>query len=937
MARRIPEWKHIALSSIGGKTTDAARSKGGKRLAWKIAWDARDKRVFHIDLAPLEQTLQATGWSRGKIVSLKRLFHKANSLTALIDQDYRAASTIRESRGYYGVDYTIEAFQTLEVLAGHPFLFNEEGGRVEVAADEPRLMATEESGYYHLRLVPFPENGNQRYIVHEDGPNCLRVTRFEERHVKIAKMLGENGIFLPERVKDTLSQTLGNLASVVTIHSNIKGAVEGVQQVKADTRLYVQIQSMEEGLDVEVAVRPLGPNGAPCRPGVGGSCIFGLADSRRVYAKRDLDAEKDAFMLTLRSCPALIDAEQTSDKRWRLKTPELALEFLAQVQELGDLVVTEWPKGQTMRVGPPITMSSLRVTARGVQDWFALSGQVRIDESLVLSIKDLMGLLKVGHGRFLPLGDGRFAALTKEFHRRLEELAALGDLKEDEARVSPLAVELLTYFAEAAGSFEGDAEWERQKARVTKAVGIAPPSTFKGQLRRYQLEGFQWMSRLALWGVGACLADDMGLGKTIQVLALLVARGSGGPALVAAPTSVCSNWISEAHRFSPTLTLKELRYSDRKKMLEELGQFDVVVTTYGLLQNEIERLSTVRWHTIVLDEAQAIKNMDAKRSAAAMKLSGDFRVATTGTPLENHLNELWNLFRFLNPNYLGSFKRFNQRFAAPIERDGDKATQGRLKRAIQPFILRRTKEQVLEELPPKTEITLRVELREEEQAFYELLRRNAVKELSAADDKDRRFKIFAQLMRLRRACCNVQLTMPEAKKLPSAKLEAFAEILEDLRENGHKALVFSQFVDHLTIIRRFLDEKGVAYQYLDGSTPPQERIRRVAAFQAGEGDCFLISLKAGGMGLNLTAADYVVHMDPWWNPAVEAQASDRAHRMGQKRPVTVYRIVAKGTVEEKIVDLHVRKRDLAENLLDEAGTPPPFSAEEMLALIREVR
>jgi SNF2 family DNA or RNA helicase len=326
-----------------------------------------------------------------------------------------------------------------------------------------------------------------------------------------------------------------------------------------------------------------------------------------------------------------------------------------------------------------------------------------------------------------------------------------------------------------------------------------------------------------------------------------------------------------------------------------------------------------------------------------MKLLGDFRMVTTGTPIENHLGELWNLFRFLNPHFLGSFDGFNRRFAIPIERDNDKEARLRLKKVIQPFILRRNKEQVLEELPPKTEIVLRVEMKEEEQAFYEALRRSSVEKLSIDQATDQRFQIFAELMRLRRACCNVTLALPEAERdalfdqFPSAKLEAFSEILEELRENGHKALVFSQFVDHLSILRKYLDGKKITYQYLDGSTPPQERTKRVAAFQAGEGDCFLISLKAGGTGLNLTAADYVIHMDPWWNPALEEQASDRAHRIGQDRPVTVYRIVAKDTIEEKIVDLHTWKRDLAESLLDESGAPLRLSAEEMLALIKEAR
>jgi superfamily II DNA or RNA helicase len=943
------EWERSlsALSGIGVKG-GAAVPKGSKRFAWEIGWRSADKVPTYIQLTPVEQTLQTSGWSKGKSVALKRLYSKAGTIPGMTDQDYRAAAAVREESCYHGVQYYLDVPQALEALAGHPYLFrDEDGNRIEIVTDEPQLAAVEGDGSYHLKLSPFPKGDSApQRIIREDGPNCLRVTRFEERHVKIAEILGEKGLRVPNRAKETLLKTLGSLASVVTVHSDIEGVEANALQVEVDSRIYVQIQPLDEGLDVDMVVRPLGSNSIPCRPGVGGNNIFGLADSKRVQARRELEREKDALMLAVRSCPSLVDAEQIADERWHLQTPELALEFLVQVQELGDTVVVEWPKGQTMRVRSQVSASSMSVAVRSAQDWFAFSGELTVDERLVLGMKDLMELLKAGHGRFLPIGDGQFIALTKEFRRRLEALAALGDLKGNELRVSPLSVGMLMPLADEAGSFKGSAEWELQRARIAEAADLNPslPSTFKGELRNYQIEGYQWLSRLAHWGAGACLADDMGLGKTIQALALLVARGNGGPALVVAPTSVCSNWIAEAHRFAPTLDMKELRYGDREKTLEDLQPFHVVVATYGLLQNEIELLSAVNWHTIVLDEAQAIKNMGTKRSAAAMKLTGDFRMVTTGTPIENHLSELWNLFRFLNPHFLGSFEGFNRRFAIPIERDDNKEARSRLKKVIQPFILRRNKEQVLEELPAKTEITLRVEMKEEEQAFYEALRRSSVEKLSSGEAADKRFQIFAELMRLRRACCNVALVMPEedwgksgSEKFPSAKLEAFSEILEELRENGHKALVFSQFVDHLSILRKYLDREKIPYQYLDGATPPQERTKRVAAFQAGEGDCFLISLKAGGTGLNLTAADYVIHMDPWWNPALEEQASDRAHRIGQDRPVTVYRIVAKDTIEEKIVDLHTWKRDLAESLLDESEAPLRLSAEEMLELIKEAR
>jgi SNF2 family DNA or RNA helicase len=319
-----------------------------------------------------------------------------------------------------------------------------------------------------------------------------------------------------------------------------------------------------------------------------------------------------------------------------------------------------------------------------------------------------------------------------------------------------------------------------------------------------------------------------------------------------------------------------------------------------------------------------------------MHLQGQFKLLTTGTPIENHLAELWNLFRFINPGLLGSLESFNQRFAIPIERYQDRQARNKLKKLIQPFLLRRTKNQVLEQLPSRTEIALHVDLSQAEMAFYEALRQQALSKLTALDapSGQKHLQILAEIMKLRRACCHTRLVMPDSQ-LPSAKLQVFGEVLDELLDNKHKALVFSQFVDHLRLIRDYLDEHGIHYQYLDGSTPTGQRKKRVDAFQAGAGDVFLISLKAGGTGLNLTAADYVIHMDPWWNPAVEDQASDRVHRIGQQRPVTIYRLVAKDTIEEKIVDLHQHKRDLADSLLEGADLTGKMSADELLRLLSE--
>jgi SNF2 family DNA or RNA helicase len=505
----------------------------------------------------------------------------------------------------------------------------------------------------------------------------------------------------------------------------------------------------------------------------------------------------------------------------------------------------------------------------------------------------------------------------------------------------PLAAIGLEPWKAEVGGFQADAAFNAQIERLRRIETYQPaiPSTLQATLRPYQADGFTWLARLAEWGVGACLADDMGLGKTVEALALILHRASQGPTLVAAPTSVCANWVCEAQRFAPTLRPVRFGISDlgrRDNVLKALGPFDLVICSYTLLQQEAKALHDVTFATIVLDEAQMIKNAATKRSSAAMTLNGGFRMICTGTPIENRLAELWNLFRFINPGLLGSEERFRDRFVRPIETEHDSHASHILKSLVQPFILRRTKSQVLEDLPPRTELMRMVELSPQERALHESLRQRALERLEGTRDIDKgqaHIQVLAELMKLRRCCCNPRLIVPDCG-LKGSKLEAFAELVDELIENQHKALVFSQFVGHLTLLREHLDERKIRYQYLDGQTPPKTRQRRIEAFQNGEGDLFLISLKAGGLGLNLTAADYVIHMDPWWNPAVEDQASDRAHRIGQTRPVTIYRLVTADTIEEKIVQLHHQKRDLADSLLEGTDAAHTLTADELIELIR---
>jgi SNF2 family DNA or RNA helicase len=427
----------------------------------------------------------------------------------------------------------------------------------------------------------------------------------------------------------------------------------------------------------------------------------------------------------------------------------------------------------------------------------------------------------------------------------------------------------------------------------------------------------------------------MGLGKTVQALALLLARAKDGPALVVAPTSVCRTWQDEARRFAPTLTLHVLANApDRAACIAGLGKGDVLLASYGLLGTCAEALGGRRFATAVFDEAHALKNAETRRAAGARSVVADAIVGLTGTPLENHLGELHSLFDVLTPGLLGTRERFERAFAAPIGR-GDKRASAQLRALVRPFLLRRTKAQVLDELPEKTEVTRLIAPSDEERAFYEALRRRAVarvKDAATTKGGQARILVLAEITKLRRAAVDPRLVGGE--EAPSgSKLEALGELVRELREEGHRALVFSQFLEVLDRARAKLEAEGARCVRLDGTMSADARAAAVDVFQSGQADVFLLSLRAGGVGMNLTAADYVVHLDPWWNPAVEDQATDRAHRIGQTRAVTVVRLVTEGTIEEKVLRLHAEKRALYADAIGGLEGASKVDLSEMVGLL----
>ncbi|MES3025009.1 MAG: DEAD/DEAH box helicase [Pseudomonadota bacterium] len=915
------------------------------RLIWLIKFDPN----YGVqDLEPREQKRDAQGgWSKGRAMGLKRLSEDAAELDFLSAQDVAVAATLKAWKYYSssGARYEFDVDKAVATLIGHPLLFwaDAPGTRVELLPGEPELLVKARAGQVTISMQPPVTEDTDDTCVTRETPTRLRVVQIREEHRRIGAIVG-NGLVVPLHAEKQVLKAISAISSIVTVQSDIGGSAVDIAQVEADARLHVHLLPYQQGLKMQVLVRPLPDAGAYYPPGSGAESVIADVGGARIEARRSLNAEREAERALVAACHALEQAEAEHGE-WLLGHPVQCLELLAELQELDPAkVLVAWPEGESFRVSKRVDSKSVRLKIKRDKDWFAASGEVQIDEEKVMDLRHLLDAIKDSKGRFVALGDNQFLALSSELHKRLMDLSAFGDAHADGVRVHHLASFALEELAADVGGVKADKVWKEHLARLADTAAFTPqlPSTLQAELRDYQVDGFAWLARLAHWGVGACLADDMGLGKTLQALALILSRAPQGPTLVVAPTSVCMNWVSETARFAPTLNVKLFGPGDRVQMLEDVQPFDLVICSYGLLQLEAAQFAKVNWNVIVLDEAQAIKNNLTKRSQAVMALQGRFRMVATGTPLENHLGELWNLFRFINPGLLGTSDQFNLRFAGPIERAQDKLAEAgaraRLRRLIQPFILRRTKRQVLSELPSRTEIVLPVELTAEETALYESLRRDALDKLASleAPASQKSIQILAEMMKLRRACCNPNLVAPELG-LQSSKLTVFARLLDDLLENRHKVLVFSQFVDHLSLIRKHLDARGIAYQYLDGSTPMQERKKRVDAFQAGQGDVFLISLKAGGVGINLTAADYVIHMDPWWNPAVEDQASDRAHRMGQLRPVTIYRLVSRHTIEEGIVDLHKHKRDLADSLLEGSDMAARMSPQDMLKMLVEGR
>ncbi|MDL5383840.1 DEAD/DEAH box helicase [Aeromonas hydrophila] len=873
------------------------RASGVRKPQERLVW------LLHAEGPELECKIQKQStkgeWTAGRRVDPTLLSTQYANL--LDEEDWALVRTLPRTLGRL-------PREVWAPLANHSRLFNARGQKLQLAITAPllQIVATEQGMSAVLspaaaargaHILPLAQDLWQLILTPQ--PLLDRLPALEAIPLLPAEGLAE------------LQHTLDAIAGlpwhsqVAGLHGNAELApwpgVASVQLDWQDGQLAVRLVTRFDDLPPQ----PLGKGEAIVRQGI----------KDYHYWQRDLAAEKGEAQRLRNQLPIELPGSE-----WRLEG-EQALALVNALPELVDAgVVIHWHQDSARLKSLDEAALSLRIERR--QDWFQVEGALSLDEHQILDLRLILRQLTPGQ-RTVQLDEKTSLMLSDKL---VERLTMLGAMLDEEQRINHKLAYPLTRLLSVITT-EGDAAWHSLQQEWQQEVEC--PAELMGPLRDYQKEGVRWLATLAHHGFGACLADDMGLGKTLQALIVLRMRQHLGPALVVVPKSVVTNWQEEVARFAPELEVVVFdNPSEREGMIREAKAGQIILLNYGMLGSLAEALKARRWSSMVLDEAQQIKNAGTQRAKLLFQLDGDFRLALSGTPIENHLGELWSLFTFINPGLLGSLGEFKRRFGKAVK---DPQHMALLRAVISPFILRRLKQQVLTELPDKTEIIHHISLSPEERQLYEATRREVVQQVQSADGRAL-MHVLSGLTRLRRLCCSPQLVMPEWSQA-SSKLDEAMALLEEAIGNGHRVLVFSQFVDLLSLLRARIEQQQWDYCYLDGGCSAKSRQESILRFRHEAVPLFLISLKAGGTGLNLTQADTVLHLDPWWNPAVEDQASDRAHRMGQTQPVTVYRLVCEQTVEEKIVALHDEKRALADGLLSGQSEVRGLDVESLRALL----
>ena len=839
------------------------------------------------------------------------------------ETDRKLAFALREFNNDRGRSpYRSDGEAVLPMLIGTDRVYNPQGKQVCVKEAKPSAtfyvnadhigffsnVDFDENGYAWPNKVYGDENGDC-WVIHLDG-------KLKDIMEQLRKMDG-----MPLSEAEGVIALSKRLQPYVDVDVSLLEKLSECVDVSGGSRIIATFWREFDSFLVAFEAAPY--DGCKLRfPPGKGSDVFVISTSKEsLRIHRDLQAEMEKL--------DVLNALTGNTGRLNLEELLNVLEFLhAHPEEYGIF----WPRSNdAVKLLGQATKGAWDVSLNSRIGWFEMEGTLELRD-VQIPLKDILKADLTGDSEFIQMGEKEYLRISKALKKQLLALQSLGE--GDELAVPKYQAGKL---AEVLGMGElptvRNAEFDNQLQLMKEAYEMMPeiPDGLNATLRDYQVEGYIWMCRLAHWGAGGCLADDMGLGKTVQTIAFLLSRKDNGPSLVIAPTSVVPGWKSELEHFAPKLRPVIVNdEKDRESAIDKAKAGDVFIASYGILTSSEDLLKSREWNVIILDEAHQIKNRWTKVSKAAMELRSSSRFILTGTPVQNSLADLWNLFQFINPGMLGQYENFKTKYTASDEEEARQRLE-MLKSATQPFILRRVKETVLKELPHKTELDYLVSLSKEELAYYEQEREMI--ELLVKTEDGVSTTVFEGLTKLRMASCSPAL-QNAGWAGGCSKLDVLQYLLEHLLTDDTHLLIFSQFTSFLAMVKKRLEKMGLDYLYLDGATPLKERARMVEQFQRGEHKLFLISLKAGGLGLNLTAANCVILLDPWWNPSIEEQAIDRTYRIGQERDVTVLRLIAAQTIEEKIVRLQEVKRGISDKVLEGTANSGKLTYEEVMDLVK---
>lgn len=786
-----------------------------------------------------------------------------------------------------------------------------------------------------------PSGYPRKHTVTNDGCTYDLITLNALQKDILMKLLTHRS--LPASAAPTLQKTIESIRGILEVRENILSDIE-MNAFESDGRLAVRLQPIRENLCQEykmtILALPLAKGISRLIPNSGEEYVYDEDEAGQTHCvHRNMQMEYENYQM-------LVDYAEQFELEFKsynvciIGDERILLSFLAFCHRNQDRFTVEWPNGQTLKFKGILTENNVDIEVKSDIDWFSVEGKVKLGKE-ILSLDELLkAYCKSSYEGFVKIGENEYIQLTDTLRRHVAELDGILSMGKQKHKSAPkYLVGALADTLEKMNQKVDDGYREfREKMKKAYETDVVIPEGLQATLRPYQLEGYQWMSHLDAWGAGACLADDMGLGKTLQAITFMLSKADRGASLVIAPKSVIPNWVSEVQRFAPKMNVVTLNdVPDREYVVDNAEPYTLIVCTYGVLTTESELLASRTWNVVCLDEAHQIKNRNTQVSQSAMNLKAQSRIILTGTPLQNHVGELWNLMQFLNPGILGRWNVFRDTY---VNNHLDDDHRDMLKEMVQPFILRRTKQQVLHDLPEKIEGTHYVTMTDEELEVYETMRQRVELKFKKNKDKEERAiasgidaSYFEELMKLRLASCDMHLVY-DKWKFPSSKIEALIEILETLMDvPDNNILVFSQFTSFLARIKPELEKHGWDYHYLDGQTPMKKRQTMVEEFQHGQKRLFLSSLKAGGLGINLTQANYVILLDPWWNPAIENQATDRAHRIGQQRCVSVIRLISQQTIEEKILRLHDKKQSISDDILDGTSETHKLTYDDILEMV----